>query len=604
MNLCESAEIKRLQVAFESGKRTITAVDGIDFNLIQGETLALLGESGCGKSLTASALMRLLPLMAVYGQKSEVKVDGIDILSLPESMMRRLRGRRLAMIFQEPMTALNPVLRIEEQLGETLQQYKKWSRKALKAQMIALLEEVEMPEPALRLRQYPHQLSGGQKQRVVIAMALANKPDILIADEPTTALDVTIQAQILLLLKRLQAQHHMSILLITHDMGVVKAMADRVCVMYAGQLVEQATVADFFTQVKHPYSQQLMASLPEFDKRSDRLQTIPGSVPNLEAMPSGCRFHPRCAHCFSPCAEKEPGLQIVDNRLVRCHLYPERDKLPPLNGLAKSWLTETDTADGRILLEACDLSVHFTLGKTLFRKGHLLKAVDGLSLTLRSGKTLALVGESGCGKTTVSRALLRLQAIHSGKIVYRGENIIGLRGQALKQYRKKVQIIFQDPFSSMNPRMTVGEIIAEGMLAQGMPAKVIRQRLPLLLDQVNLAQQSLSRYPHQFSGGQRQRICIARALATEPEVLICDEPTSALDASVQAQILNLLKALQQELGMAYLFITHNMAVVSYMADDVMVMKDGHCIEKGSCEQLFKSPKEAYTCQLLKSVLPV
>lgn len=600
--MVKTAEIKRLRIAFASSKQTITAVDDLGFYLNPGETLALLGESGCGKSLTALAIMRLLPMHAVYGRLSEVKVDDQDLLILPEAMMRRLRGRRLAIIFQEPMTALNPVLRIDQQLAEALQQDKKMSKSSLQQRMIALLEEVEITQPALRLRQYPHQLSGGQKQRIVIAMALANNPEILIADEPTTALDVTIQAQILKLLKKLQKQYQMSMLLITHDLSVVKAVADRVCVMYAGQLVEQASVQAFFSQVRHPYSQQLLASLPEFNKRLHRLQTIPGSVPTLDAMPTGCRFHPRCAHCFSPCAFVEPQLQHIENHLVRCHLYPEHEKLPPLNSYTNLWPVQQTEPD--ILLEAQDLAVHFNLGKSLFNSGQLLKAVDGLSLQLRRGKTLALVGESGCGKTTVSRALLKLQPVTSGDVFYRQQNINALKGKALKRYRSKVQIIFQDPFSSMNPRMTVGEIIAEGMQAQGLSNKHILHRQHILLDQVNLSTKSLSRYPHQFSGGQRQRICIARALATEPEVLICDEPTSALDVSVQAQILNLLKELQQEYGMAYLFITHNMAVVSYIADEVMVMKDGRCVEIGSCEQIFKHPVNAYTRQLLTSVLVV
>ncbi|QRN04405.1 dipeptide ABC transporter ATP-binding protein [Legionella sp. MW5194] len=601
--MSQTAEIKHLRVGFETAETTITAVDDISFNLMPGETMALLGESGCGKSLTSLALMRLLPSYGVYGQDSEVQVQGEDLLRLPESMMRQLRGRRLAIIFQEPMTALNPVLKIGEQLAEALaQSNKKLNHASLQKRMVSLLKEVEIPEPELRLNQYPHQLSGGQKQRVVIAMALANHPEILIADEPTTALDVTIQAQILQLLKKLQQEHQMSMLLITHDLSVVKAVADRVSVMYAGQLVEQATVDEFFSQIKHPYSQQLFASLPEFNKRGHRLQTIAGSVPTLDAMPAGCRFHPRCAHRFAPCDAIEPVLQEVDQRLVRCHLYPEHHEPPPLQEVRQRW--EKQAVTDEVILRAENLRVDFILGKRLFHKGQVLHAVDDLSLTLRRGKTLALVGESGCGKTTASRALLRLLPITSGEIVYRDQNIRTLRGKALRDYRKKVQIVFQDPFSSMNPRMTVGEIIAEGMQAQGMAAKRIAERQHWLLERVNLPQQSLDRYPHQFSGGQRQRICIARALATEPDIVICDEPTSALDVSVQAQILNLLKELQQELGMAYLFITHNMAVVSYMADDVMVMRKGRCVEEGSCEAIFKHPQQAYTRQLLASVLQI
>ncbi|CEK09882.1 ABC transporter ATP-binding protein [Legionella hackeliae] len=598
------AEIKKLSVAFQTSEQTITAVDNLSFSLTPGETLAMLGESGCGKSLTSLALMRLLPPHAVYGKVSEVIVQGEDILAIPEFVMRRLRGKRLAMVFQEPMTALNPVLTISQQLIEALPRTPKMNRAQIKERLIALLHEVEIPKPHLRLDQYPHQLSGGQKQRIVIAMALASNPEILIADEPTTALDVTIQAQILALLKKLQRQHNMSMLLITHDLGVVKEAADRVCVMYAGQVVEQATVEEFFTQVKHPYSQQLMASVPNFNKRGQRLQTIAGAVPTLDDLPLGCRFHPRCAHAFSPCNHVEPQLQNIGERTVRCHLYPQLTEPPSLEIQRKSLAPEMGAVSNQPILSAKDLSVYFYIKKGLFKGSEEIKAVDGLSLELYSGKTLALVGESGCGKTTASRALLRLQPISGGAVIYRGEDVRCLKRERLRNYRKKVQIIFQDPFSSMNPRMTVAEILAEGMLAQGASTQLIKKKQHTLLEQVNLPRNSLHRYPHQFSGGQRQRICIARALATEPELLICDEPTSALDISVQAQILNLLKELQQEKGLAYLFITHNMAVVSYIADDVLVMRHGQVVEHGSCEQILKYPKHPYTQQLLASVLQV
>ncbi|ARG96866.1 ABC transporter ATP-binding protein [Legionella micdadei] len=598
----KSAEIKQLSVSFQNRGKLITAVDHLNFRLSPGETLALLGESGCGKSITSLALMRLLPRNAVYGWNSEIRIDNQDILNLPEYLMRTLRGKRIAMIFQEPMTALNPVLTIGEQLVEIVTKHHVAGQR-VKARLVELLEKVEMPKPELRLRQYPHQLSGGQKQRVVIAMALAANPEILIADEPTTALDVTIQAQILALLKKLQQQYRMSMLLITHDLGVVKAVADRVCVMYAGQIVEQAAVVDFFTQVLHPYSQQLLASLPGFNKRSQRLQAIPGAVPTLDALPDGCRFHPRCAHAFSICPLIEPQLQVIQGREVRCHLYPDYEQ-PPALALDESNHAEKAGSD-EILLQVKALAVHFSVKRRLFQRNvDPIRAVDGLSFNLYKGKTLALVGESGCGKTTASRALLRLQHISGGEMLYRGQNVRTLKGRALREYRKKVQIIFQDPFSSMNPRMTVGEILAEGMHAQGLSAGVIHKRQQLLLEQVNLPRNSLHRYPHQFSGGQRQRICIARALATEPEVLICDEPTSALDISVQAQILNLLKDLQQETGLSFLFITHNMAVVSYIADEVLVMHNGKMVETGTCETILKYPQHDYTRQLLASVLQI
>jgi peptide/nickel transport system ATP-binding protein len=600
----EATQIHNLSVGFKTADKTITAVDNISFTLNPGKTLALLGESGCGKSLTSLALMRLLPNNAVYGEASKIHFANQDLLELPESVMRCFRGRRLAMIFQEPMTALNPVLSIGQQLAEAITEHQPLRPPQLNERMVDLLKEVEIPQPELRLNQYPHQLSGGQKQRIVIAMALASNPDVLIADEPTTALDVTIQAQILGLLKKLQVLYQMSILFITHDLGVVKAIADNVCVMYAGQIVETAPVEKFFKQPLHPYAQQLFVSLPSINTRGQRLQTLTGVVPTLDALPSGCRFHPRCAHRFSPCSTIEPPLQTAKKeRVVRCHLYPEHKKLPPLTMSRQLW--DTSATESEVILTVNDLAVYFNSSQGLLkRKKTICKAVDGLSFTLHKGKTIALVGESGCGKTTVSRALLRLQPITAGEIRFAGQDITTLQGRALRNFRKKVQIIFQDPYSSMNPRMTVDEILAEGLQAQGLNAAKIRARQYELLDHVNLAKNSLQRYPHQFSGGQRQRICIARALATEPELLICDEPTSALDMSVQAQILNLLKSLQQQFSLSYVFITHNMAVVSYLADDVLVMQQGKVVELGRCEELFKHPKQPYTKQLLASVLTI
>lgn len=593
------ANIEQLSVVFQTHKQSLVAVDSVSFCLKPGETLALLGESGCGKSLTSLALMRLLPAQGVYGQDSTIMVAGHDVLNLPEHLMRMLRGRELAMIFQEPMTALNPVLTIGIQLAEAIKEHQQMTRAEEHVRMLALLRDVELSHPELRLKQYPHQLSGGQKQRVVIAMALACNPDVLIADEPTTALDVTIQAQILALLKKLQTQYQMSLLLITHDLGVVKAMADTVCVMYAGQIVEFSPATIFFKGPHHPYAQQLFLSLPTFEKRTKRLQTILGNVPTLDAMPTGCRFHPRCAHVFSSCSTIVPQLQVLKSACaVRCHLYPQHKKPPALSFTTEDWVLHQGMKD--IILSVENLSVHFKS-----HQGHTVcKAVDDLSFVLHKGTTLALVGESGCGKTTTSRALLRLQAITSGHILFQGQNVGALRGRALRHFRKKVQIIFQDPYASMNPRMRVDEILAEGMHAQGMKSRMIQKKQYELLEQVNLPRNSLYRYPHQFSGGQRQRICIARALATAPELLICDEPTSALDMSVQAQILNLLKSLQQEFGLTYLFITHNMGVVSYIADDVLVMRDGKAIERGTCEQILMSPQEDYTRQLLGSVLSV
>lgn len=601
----QELDVKRLSVAFETKHTSISAVDDVDFFLEAGETVALVGESGCGKSLTASALIRLLPTHARYGQASEIVWSGTDILMLSEAVMRRFRGKRLAMIFQDPMTALNPVLTIGEQLAEALGYRHTWASSKRRKNMVALLREVELPEPERRLQQYPHQLSGGQKQRVVIAIALAGQPDVLIADEPTTALDVTTQTQILALLKRIQQQRDMSLLLITHDLSLVKAVAERVYVMYAGQIVESASVSVFFKQPLHPYTQHLLAALPSFEKRDQHLSAIPGRVPSPDDRPPGCRFHPRCTHAFALCSKQEPILQIIQktkehDRWVRCHLYPEHQHPPALAASKKRPVDKQDA--GSILFSVRNLSVHFLMQRRfLGRPAEVHKAIDNLSFDLKEGQTLALVGESGSGKSTACRVLLGLQKITSGDVMYRDKAVCDLRGQARKQFRKNVQIIFQDPYSSMNPRMTVGQILSEGMEAQHHKQAWINKRQYELLDQVNLPKKSLERYPHQFSGGQRQRLCIARALACSPKVLICDEPTSALDVSVQAQVLNLLKDLQQELNLTYLFVTHNMAVVSYLADDVIVMRDGQIVEQGTCEQLLRAPAKAYTKQLLAGV---
>ena len=594
------AQIDNLSLAFTSPTGAVPALDKVSFQLQAGETLALLGESGCGKSLTSQAIMRILPQNAGYSPLSRVKVGDTDILQLPEYLMRQFRGKRLAMIFQEPMTALNPVLTIGQQLSEALLRTG-IDRSAIRTRMEQLLTEVEMPEPALRLSYYPHQLSGGQKQRVVIAIALAFEPEILIADEPTTALDVTVQAQILHLLRRLQQQHQMSLLLITHDLSVVKAFADRVCVMYAGQVVEQAKVGDFFSNVKHPYSQLLLNALPTMQKRGQFLQAIEGTVPALEAMPAGCRFHPRCPYTFSPCNTQEPKLLRQEQAMVRCHLYPEHSSLPTLESEAA--IHKERKQQQPLLLKVEKLQVFFPAEKNIIGGvKRWIKAVDDISFDLNAGQTLALVGESGCGKTTTSRAIMRLLPLTSGHLYFANKDVSALRGKALKNFRKEVQIIFQDPFSSMNPRMSVADIIREGMAAQGLSRKEQINRLHELMEQVNLPLSSLTRYPHQFSGGQRQRIGIARALACKPKLLICDEPTSALDVSVQAQILNLLKELQYELNIAYLFITHDMSVVSYMADEVLVMREGKMVEYGTINEILQNPQKPYTKKLLASVL--
>ncbi|WP_374690609.1 dipeptide ABC transporter ATP-binding protein [Accumulibacter sp.] len=605
----ELLAVRQLRVAFAHGRSLLAAVDGIDLRLAAGETLALLGESGCGKSATALALLRLLPAAGriVAG---EVRFGGRDLLRLPESEMRAVRGGGMAMIFQEPATSLNPVLTVGRQLAEVLARHRALSGAAAQATALDLLLAVGIADAPRRLVEYPFQLSGGMKQRVMIAMALAGEPRLLIADEPTTALDVTIQAQILELLRRLQVERAMGMLLITHDLGVVAQMATRVGVMYAGEIVEEAPRAAFFCAPRHPYTQKLFAALPDLARRGGQLQTIPGQVPPLSAMPAGCRFAARCEHAWELCRQQSPQWrQVAVDHRVRCHL---EDGLASRGrdggGVAAAGEALAVVAAAPALLAVDDLRVHFPIRRGILQRtvGHV-RAVDGVSLALARGRTLALVGESGCGKTTVGKAILQLLPASGGSVRLLGEQLGGAASSPRRALRRHMQMIFQDPFASLNPRLSVGEIIAEGMraLAAGGPAAGRRATnaaaIAAVLQQVGLPAEAAGRYPHEFSGGQRQRIAIARALAVQPDLVICDEPTSALDVSVQAQILNLLATLQGELGLAYLFITHNFAVVDHLAHEVAVMYLGRIVEHGRVDEVLRSPRHPYTRALLSAV---
>jgi peptide/nickel transport system ATP-binding protein len=600
--------IRDLKTHFPSSKGPIRAVDGISFDVRRGETFALLGESGCGKSMTALSIMQLLPPQAAGNVSGEVILGGTDLLTLSEMAMQDVRGRRIAMIFQEPMTSLNPVLTVGDQIGEVLERHRGLRGAALRDRVLELLDAVGIPDRARRYHDYPHQLSGGMKQRVMIAIALAGEPELLIADEPTTALDVTIQAQILELLQQLQKDMGMAILLITHDLGVVAGMADHVAVMYAGHIVEQAKREAFFANPLHPYSQKLFDSVPGKAKRGQALAVIQGSVPSLAQVFTACRFVERCDYAWQACRDIAPRwLEVEPEHGARCHRndptvpQPPRAKPAPL---AVHHAANENLEAGKSLLEVNRLKVYFPIHKGLFKRiADHVKAVDGVSLELQRGRTVALVGESGCGKTTVGKSLLQLIRPTAGSVDYNGLELTKLSTRELRPHRRDLQIIFQDPYSSMNPRMMVGDIIEEGMLAQniGNSPTERQQRVDGLLDQVGLSVEAKHRYPHEFSGGQRQRICIARALAVDPKIIVCDEPTSALDVSVQAQILNLLKGLQDELGLAYLFITHNMSVVEYLAHTVAVMYLGRIVEHGTVEEVLKTPKHPYTQALLSAV---
>jgi peptide/nickel transport system ATP-binding protein len=599
-------EVKGLKTWLGNSAQPLRAVDGIDFTINRGETFALLGESGCGKSMTALSLLRLNPQPVSQIVAGEIKLLGQDLLALSELEMQYIRGRRIAMIFQEPQSSLNPVLSVGEQIGECLQWHFGLKGQACHERVISLLESVGIPDPQQRINEYAHQLSGGMKQRVMIAMALAGEPELLIADEPTTALDVTIQAQILDLLKEIQRNTGMAILLISHDLAVVAQMADHVAVMYAGQIVESTSRELFFNQHKHPYTEKLFQALPTEQKREQRLTVIKGNVPVLTQQFTGCRFVERCDSAFELCHSVVPAWYQEQQHGVRCHLFNLDVKIKPLTKpleLHSSPLSEVLPAD-KVILEINALRVHFPIKKGLFQRviGHV-KAVDDVTLSLKQSETLALVGESGCGKTTVGKGVLQLVSVTSGEVNYQGNDLTKLSERELKAHRSSFQIIFQDPFASMNPRMTVTQIIEEGLTAKKyLKDPVAKQkRIIQLLQRVGLQADIRHRYPHEFSGGQRQRICIARALAADPEIIICDEPTSALDVSVQAQILNLLREIQHEFGLSYLFITHNISVVNYLAHRVAVMYLGRIVEQGSRDEVLHSPKHPYTQALLAAV---
>ncbi|HNA83461.1 MAG TPA: ABC transporter ATP-binding protein [Thiobacillaceae bacterium] len=608
----------RVEIAGAGGRRFVP-VDGVDFAVEADQCVALLGESGCGKSMTALALMRLLPEGGRVAAGA-VKLMGEDLFALPEAAMGGVRGGRLAMIFQEPQTSLNPVMSVAEQIQEALAAHRGLAGEAARAEAGRLLEAVGLGPD--KLDTYPFQLSGGQRQRALIAMMLAGEPEVLIADEPTTALDVTIQAQILDLLRDLRAQRGMGLLLITHDLDVARDMTrqpgDRVAVMYAGQIVEWAPGAGLQAAARHPYTQKLFAVLPRLDRRGERLDSLPGRVPAADAAFVGCRFAERCPVAFERCRQETPGFhEVAPGHFARCHLAEVSAISPFPKGEAGGI---SSGAEGKAIenppqppfekgagehpvLEVSDLAVHFPIRKGLLQRtvGHV-KAVDGVSLSLAPGETLALVGESGCGKTTLARAVLRLIEPTAGEVRLLGESLAGLAGEALRRKRAQMQIVFQDPFSSLNPRMRVGAILEEGMAAllPELDRAGRGRRSAELLDQVGLPADAGLRYPHEFSGGQRQRIAIARALAVNPKLLILDEPTSALDVSVQAQILNLLADLRREHGLAYLFITHNLSVVGYLADRVAVMRGGRIVESGPAEQIFSRPENDYTKLLLAS----
>ncbi len=614
-------EVTGLTTRLRSDDGWVHALDDLSLCVEQGKTFALVGESGCGKSMTALSIARLLPESgAVIAGSVRLDHDGqlTDTLLLPERLMRTIRGRRVSLIFQEPGTSLNPVMTVGEQITEVILTHQSMSVQQAMTQAAEWLSQVGLDDPTGRLAQYPFQLSGGQKQRVMIAIALAARPDILIADEPTTALDVSVQAQVLDLLKSLQHKLGMAMVLITHDLGIVSRMADHVALMYAGQIVESSPTRQFFVHPQHPYAKALLAALPDQHRKGELLMAIGGQVPSLSALPPGCRFASRCPKAVDDCQLHMPELSAMgDDRWVRC-FYPEAPPvlLQPAQGLAHSLVsngvqTQATIAQGERqaaqspLLVVQDLSVSYRQSQGLL--GRSLKPVlKGLSMTIRPGQTVALVGESGSGKTTAAKAILQLlgeSAVVSGRVMLAQQDMQAASGERLRQLRRTVQVVFQDPFASLNPRHRVREIIREGLdaLCPYLSEADKDQRIAQVLESVSLPAKAALRFPHEFSGGQRQRIAIARALAVEPQLLVCDEPTSALDVSVQAQVLNLLLQLQRERGLSYLFITHNLAVVEYMADDIVVLRQGEVVEQGPAATVLQAPRSAYTRSLLAAV---
>ena len=591
-------DIQGLKTYFDTDGGVVRAVDDLTVQVKQGQTLGLVGESGSGKSVTSLTIMRLLPEVSAQIAAGSVSFLEKDLVKLPDVQMRKIRGRKISMIFQEPGTSLNPVFKVGRQVMEAIVLHQQVSTAEARERTINLFREVGIPEPERRIDSYPHEMSGGQKQRVMIAMALSCNPQLLIADEPTTALDVTIQRQILDLIRKLRDERGMSVLFITHDLGVIAEIADHVAVMFRGKLVEYDRIDRILEHPQHPYTRGLLACRPRLDSTYKRLPTVSDFMEVRQNADGDDEIieRPVTAERLRELSERGRGRR----------LHPKSE----LAQIGHPWdeghhAADTQSVEGQEpVLSVRDLKVYFPIKHGIFRRtvGHV-KAVDGISFNVYRGQTLGLVGESGCGKTTTGRAIVRLTKITDGQVFFEGQDVAHVHGENLRNMRSRIQIIFQDPYSSLNPRMTVEGMLIEAMSVHklGTSRKDRRERAASLLEEVGLEAAHLRRYPHEFSGGQRQRISVARALAVEPEFIICDESVSALDVSVQAQVLNLLKDLQEERGLTYIFISHDLSVVKFMSDMMAVMNDGKIVEFGPSENIYRDPHEEYTQGLISSI---